>query len=196
MSGTQPRKLGLMSWITGLMFLGGLAAGPGYWIYCAGFSGKLASEHIVVAQGGGFRPIEIDLDPSMSPVRVEISGTLRKRSGRAKPVGYHVALLDGRTVLLEKSANFELGEKDRDSVASSIVLGTATVLEAAKYAVRVRGGNVDRDTVAISDVRISVWRNAREANMKIVWWGIGVMLAGLLIGIATGDTVPVQRSSD
>jgi hypothetical protein len=192
--GEQPRKLTLMSWITGLMFLGGLAAGPAYYIYCVGFSGKEAHSASIVQAGNGYRPVVLNLDPAMNPVRLEVRGEAYRRSSGSASVAYRARLLDGRTPLLEKTFSFDFKHDDKnDHKTQSHALGIITIPNEGQYTLVVSGGETRNSDVRISNLEAAVWRNAKMANMKIVWWGIGVMVTGLILAGLTGELVPVRR---
>jgi hypothetical protein len=189
----EPRKITFWSVFVALAFLGGIVAGPGCWIYCAGFSGKLVDSHRVREVHGGLQAIEVALDPSMNPLRLELSATIRRSILQTRSVGYRVQLADRREVLLEKSTVFDLNSKDPDMVTKSNVVGTATVPVQGSYYVKVSGGSRDGSSLAIRDLQLSIWRNARVPNMKIVWWGIGIMVASLVFGGMTGQVVSANR---
>lgn len=89
----------LSTWITGLMFTGGLIAGPGYYFYCVGFSGKNAGEYSIQWQGNSFSPVTVPLDPDMNPIAMEISAYVSgSQSDRAASIG--MALDDARAFRL------------------------------------------------------------------------------------------------
>jgi hypothetical protein len=190
----EPRKITVWSVIVGLAFLGGVAAGPGYYIYCAGFSGKRVDTRTLRESQGGYQPVEVALDPSMNPVRLELSATVRRSASRDQPVRFHVRLLDGGTVLMEKSISLEIKEKEPDRQSQATTVGTAQLPAGGRYVVQIGGGPA-RNSLSVSNLEIVVWRNARMPNMKIVWWGVGIMVASLVFGGLTGEVVRVDRRS-
>ncbi len=67
---------------------------------------------------------------------------------------------------------------------------------AGSYTVRFRGSAPEAFGVRLSDARLHVRRNVKLPHMKTVWWGVGILVAGIVIGMFTGDVVPVKRNRD
>lgn len=184
----------LSTWITGLMFTGGLIAGPGYYFYCVGFSGKNAGEYSIQRQGNSFSPVTVPLDPGMNPIAMEISAYVSgSQSDRAASIG--MALDDGPTRLVAGSASFSIG-KDGAGGRHSVVLERFSVPRADSYTVRFSGSAPATFSVRLSDTRLQVRRNVKLPDMKTVWWGVGILVASIVIGMFTGDMVPVKRNRD
>jgi hypothetical protein len=125
---------------------------------------------------------------------LELAATVRRSTSREQPVRFHVRLLDGGTVLMEKSISFEITEKESDRQSQRTAVGTAQLPAAGRYVVQVGGGPA-HNSLNVSGLEVVVWRNSRVPNMKIVWWGVGVMVASLLLGGLTGEVVHVDRRS-
>ena len=184
----------LSTWIVGFMFIGGFIAGPGYYGYCVAFSGEQAGEYAIQQEGKGYRPVIVTLDPKMNPVIMEISAYVSgSHSDSASWIG--MALDDGPQRLVAGSASFSIG-KDEANGRHTVVLDRFSVPRADRYTVRFNGSTPGAFTARLSDIRLEVRRNVKIPDMRTVWWGLGIFVASIFIGLITGDMVPSKQNRD
>ena len=178
-------KLTLVDWIGGLMFVVGIVAGPVYYFYCESFSGRAAGEYQINKRDNAYPPLSLTLDPEMNPIILWVSGSGDGHEGDS-PTWLRLSLLDGKARLLTESIGFSL-DKDSRGVHLTQSLGQISVPRAAQYAFVVETSHSLGRSVAVSDLRLTVKRNARVPNMRIVWSGVGLLVVGLLLGFMSGS---------
>lgn len=198
---TDMPKMSPMAWITGLMVLGGLAAGPGYFVYCMAFSGKKVATYSMDKQQGRYRPVTLALDPEMNLILLKVHARVEGSSSNS-PTSLRVWLREDRTELLGTSVTFSIErDKDRADNASIVeyqakALDQFSVPSAGKYTFSVEEPRAGHRSVQVSNLEVEVRRNAKAPNMKIVWWGVGILVAGFVLGWLTDTLVPGRREDD
>lgn len=181
----RDKPLSLGSLISGLMFVIGLVTGPGYYFYCTWYSGKNAGEYAIQPERNGFAPVALRLDPDMNPIAVAISAHVSgSASDQLAWIG--MALDDGPTRLISGTANFS-ADKDGTSVRHTVVFGQFSVPRADRYTVHLNGTMGETFGVRLTEARLQVRRNVREPHMKVVWWGVGILVASFLVNMLSGD---------
>jgi hypothetical protein len=182
--------------IAALMFIGGAAAGPGYWLYSKSYSGKLLDRYEIRHTGGGFRAVSVALSPDMNPIGLAISADYRYSSSSDRSAHVSTALYDGGSRLAHGTAIFE-PDKEREKPSQSgmrisvgsrgssktVFLDSFAVPRADNYTFQFSGSRPGESSgVRLSDMRLELRRNMKPANMKIVWTGTGALVFSLLFG--------------
>jgi hypothetical protein len=183
------RTPGVGTWIAAVLFFGGLAAGPGYYLYCTSFTGELVSELAVRPQDRGQRTGTLELDPAMNPLRIQIDATTSGWKDEW-PAKVDVALYDGRTPVLQSQAEFLMhDERDKKgfiamtpSTRQSVSLQTFKVPRPATYTLRFGVTEASGKAVRVSQPAARIYRNTRVPNMKLVWSGVAVAVIAALLG--------------
>lgn len=185
---------GVLGFLAKLMFVGGFAAGPVYYFYCDLFSGKEVAQYEVRWQGGEHASVVLPLDPGMNPIVLELSAFVPGMA-TGQSVSFGMTVDDGPTRLAAGTLRIGSSRKTSTDGRVTQVLDPIAVSRADRYTARVWRGRPDPTGIPARDVRVHVRANAKAPNMKTVWWGVGILAAGVLLGMATGALKPVNRSS-
>jgi hypothetical protein len=179
--------------VAAVMFIGGLVAGPGYWMYSRTKSGTLLDPQEIRYLPNGFRTLTTTLTPDMNPIGMAISASYYG-SPHERNAYIGVAVRDGKSQLAQGTAPFKPeAEKDKEkgglnvqlarSTRGTVFIDTFSVPHAGNYEFHFNGTRPQESgTVRWSDARLELRRNMKPANMKIVWTGTGVLVFSLLFG--------------
>lgn len=178
--------------IRGAALLGGLAMSAGYYAYCVFLTGRTADELAPRKAGAAYQEVSMTLDPSMNGIALRFNGY-----AQSPYVGKRDTDLSSRILYSVSDDRGEIhsGVLDFQDVGrngSGFFKKYSDVFEAPRSSrCTIRFSGNARDPVDVRDLRVVVRRNVREPNLKVVLWGAGLFVAGLLLGIFSGEAKPV-----
>lgn len=210
-----------MKAISAILLLVGIVLAPGYYFYCAAFSGA-ALEQITVftqdvsslklgnmtTQSSGSNakwnsPVTLELTPEMNPISVSAKIRYMKPASRGmKRTRYTAELTNDEGNLWEESFSVSAKRKKKDEStvnSSSAMLPSATtpirsfsVEESGQYTLHVEQ-NGEHD-IAVAKLEMALRRNVIVPNLKIVMaGGIALVLAITGFVLTKKQKVVTQR---
>ena len=184
--------MSFLSAIRGAALLGGLAMSAGYYAYCVFLTGREADEVVPRMSGSAYQDIGVNLDPSMNGVALRFKGYAESpyagKEDRTLDARIRYSVTDGQSEIHSGVLGFENVARE----GSKNFTNYSDVFEApraSRYTIRFSGNA--REPVHVKNLRVVVRRNVREPNMKVVLWGGGLFVVGLLLGMFTGAAHPV-----
>lgn len=181
-----------------VLVVSGAIAGPAYDWYAVRLSGEPVDTFVVGDRGSawplsggtvlkfpanrGFKPLDIDLDPEMNPVRFTWIGEVSysRQAGNSRNEYKGSLYLNGRGVMSEK---FSISGSDEDDGAteSSTSIGTVRVPSAGRYQFVLE--ETTQPPLPARDIRIEVRRNTVVPAMGVVISGYLMTFAGFILGV-------------
>ena len=184
-------KRALVMRISLVLFVVSFIAGPGYYSYCSFLAGSDAGSHSLSPEPEGpgglraFKPVDLELNPAMNPVRF-IIGMTSDPSGEhdvSLRNDYRATLLQGKRRLWEDSFSVGSDAKESGSKRSWMPLEAFEVPQAGRYRLTVR--EVSKPRLSVGGAEVTVRRNTVSPNMPIVIVGaIATALSFLVLVIA------------
>lgn len=167
-----------------LLVAAGLAAGPGYFLYMKLFSGKLMASYSLKALGGvnaprEFEPVELELTPSLGPVRISttVRATWKPATVEAEANHYRATVLRDGEVITQKDFDIVATSLDAHSQVYHVALLRLERPPGGSY--RIELGETDVPELTVEEFSLKVYRNVREPDLRIVALGAVLALAGL-----------------
>ena len=180
--------------IAGLWFLGSA------W-YRWGASGEVLYSGGIQSNTGSLRRVDLDLDPSMNPLRMWLSADVvemeRGLTTKYSYVGVSLQL-HGRAVVKESAAFTIEPDRDRDGKRNPRQGGTSinfpdfSVAEPGRYQLVASSSDLG-PRAAITNLKVEVRRNVKGWDVKRVWWGVGLIVFGGLLQWMFGVPLPGSK---
>jgi hypothetical protein len=148
----------------------GAALGPGYYVYCEFFSGRVVGVHRT-GENSTF-----PLDPQMNPITITFNVT----HGAASAEFYWATLDSGKRRIAATSFH-----ASSDTTVASASLVDIRVEHAGEYMLRI--GRSRNPQQALPGIEFKVRRNTRAADLKIAGVGVLLLVIGLVLSPKVGD---------
>jgi hypothetical protein len=169
--------------VAALALVGGMIAGPGYYLYCTQLTGSQigAFDLSRSAQAGRFGQREINLDSLMNPVGMVWSGQVQSSGSISGSVwnAYKASLFLGEQRITVREFSLSRSGNDTDAARTWISLGSAEVPAAGRY--RFVLEEIGKPQLAVSAVRIEFRRNVIAPNGGIVFAGWLAAIGGFVM---------------
>jgi hypothetical protein len=190
-----------MKALASLLGLAGLICAAGYPLYVYKFSGKAVGTYEVrpvdpsrsqqeYLGPAAVRPIELQLDPAMSPVSFAWSGKIWfENNSDFSYRGYRATLSLGKEQLLSESISVKGDKKaargDNTFYRQVVKIGQLDVPSAGTYRFELLDQPSQSGT-RVQQLQIEVRRNVKSINYKIVWAGVALMVLASIITAFSG----------
>jgi hypothetical protein len=161
-----------------VLFIAGLAIGPGQYLWATLGGGQVMGGHEIQEQGNAYKPITLTLIPEMNPIGMTVRAN-RYGSKADKPAQLRVVVGNGQAQLADETVTFPKGgDKEGDSKRA----GRFSVPRNGVYTFQITGTRRgEPGAVDLRQPTLELRRNMRSVNMKLVWAGSAAMVAALLL---------------
>ena len=173
----------------------------GYALLKSGRSGTPVFSDVLNRMAEPLKAFEVDLDPSMSPLRIEYSARVDRRyTGEItsdQHYLYTVTITQDRKPVSRLATRFTLaaevdasGKKMAPQHFAGASLNWDKVPDAGRYRFEMAPQTGPHHQYAIQNVSVDMRRNVKGVEMKKIWWGIGLILGAALFQFLFGAPLP------
>lgn len=184
-----------------VMLVAGIAAAPGYYVYCKFFSGKQVGKFQMSERSASFqvpggltlkfggsgapKPFSVDLDPKMSLVGFNWSGQVSRSFGptmgnTSLSNTYRATLYLGDRRVMQETFSVSMDKEEKDSGGTHYLsVASIPITTAGNYHFVLEESGTPQLTVA--GIQVEVRRNVLELSMKIVLSGVALMVVGIIV---------------
>ena len=182
-----------------VMMVAGIAAAPGYYVYCKYFSGKQVGKFQMSERSNSFqvpgltlkfggsgapKPFSVDLDPKMGLVGFNWSGQVSRVFG-ASTIGnsslrntYRATLYLGDRRVVQEAFSVSMDADKNSGETHYLSIASIPIMTAGKYHFVLEDSGTPQLTV--TGIQVEVRRNVLEPSMKIVLSGVVLIAVGII----------------
>jgi len=200
-----PKKVPILA----IMVVTGVVLGPVYLFYCITFGGSQVGTYTIAGaaskwplsdgkvhafpSGRAARPIALDLNPAMNPIRLNWVGTVY--GPRAPGVVYNQyrasLLLRGRTVL---ATPFSVEPGDKPGASHNwFTIAVVNLQEAGRYDLVIE--QTSPGDIGVGSMEVEIRRNALTPVEPVLWVGWGLLATGVVLFLFREVRTPGGKSA-
>ena len=186
-------KRDLVMRISVVLLVPSFIAGPAYYFYCSYVAGSKVGSHALHPEPAGpkglraFKPVVLDLDPAMNPLRFVVRMNVHQTGIHFEPprIDYQATLLQGERRLWRDSFSMGGDKEESGSNYTWKSLDTFEVTRSGQYRLMVEEVSKQGRGLSVSSAEVAVKRNTLAPQKPIVIVGtIAAVLSFVVLWIA------------